>query len=86
MTDLLHTLSNNSPKAYGYFCDYYTNEFDNRDLKLENISFEMGLGVFLSFFTQINSDIELCSYEKEALIDAVKEAFATYEEYLFLDS
>ena len=46
----------------------------------------MGLGIFLSFFNNINSDIELYSYEKEALIDAVKEAFSTYEEYLFLDS
>ncbi len=86
MTDFLHSLSTDYAKAYGYFLDYYNNNFDNRGLKLENLPFEMALGVFLSFFTQINSDIELYSYEKEALEDAVKEAFATYQEYLFLDS
>jgi hypothetical protein len=86
MTDLLKELITDSPKAYSYFTDYYLNEFDNRDLKLESLPFEMGLGVFLSFFTHINSDIDLYSYEKEALVDAVKEAFITYEEYLFLDS
>ena len=86
MTDLLNELITDSPKAYSYFIDYYLNEFDNRNLKFEDLPFEMGLGVFLNFFTHINSDIELYSYEKEALIDAVKEAFTTYEEYLFLDS
>lgn len=86
MRDLLKELTEEFPKAFSYFTDYYTNEFDNRNLKLEDLPFEMGLGIFLTFFNHINSDIELYSYEKEALIDAVKEAFSTYEEYLFLDS
>ena len=86
MTDLLKELATISPKSYGYFSEYYNTEFDNRGLELNNLPFEMGLGVFLCFFNHINSDIELYSYEKEALIDAVKEAFSTYEEYLFLDS
>jgi hypothetical protein len=86
MIDLLKELSEDYTKGYGYFTDYYSNEFDNRGFKLDQLPFEMGLGIFLSFFNNINSDIELYSYEKEALIDAVKEAFSTYEEYLFLDS
>ena len=59
MTDLLLVLENKYPKSYGYFIDYYFNQFDNRDLKLETLSFEMGLGVFLSFFTQINNYFKL---------------------------
>lgn len=86
MQELLNSISTEYSKAYSYFQDYFNDEFDNRGLKLEDLPFEMGLGVFLSFFNHINSDIELYSYEKEALIDAVKEAFGTYEEYLFLDS
>ena len=86
MQELLNSISTEYSKAYSYFQDYYNDEFDNRGLKLEDLPFEMGLGVFLSFFNHINSDIELYSYEKDALIDAVKEAFSTYEEYLFLDS
>ena len=86
MTDLLEDLVTKTPKGYGYFLEYYNTEFDNRGLELQEIPFEMGLGVFFSFFNHINSDFELYSYEKEALIDAVKEAFSTYEEYLFLDS
>jgi hypothetical protein len=86
MKELLIEISSEYSKAFNYFSEYYTNEFDNRGLKLEDLPFEMGLGVFLHFFNHINSDIDLYSYEKEALIDAVKEAFSTYEEYLFLDS
>ena len=86
MTELLNEISTTYSKSYGYFTEYYETEFDNRGLKLENLPFEMGLGVFLCFFNHINSGIELYSYEKDALIDAVKEAFSTYEEYLFLDS
>jgi hypothetical protein len=86
MKDFLESIKSNWPKAFHYFEDYYNNDFDNRNLRLENLPFEMSVGVFLNFFTQINSDIEFYSYEKEALEDAIKEAFATYEEYLFLDS
>ena len=65
---------------------YYLENFDSKQYPLGSIPFEMSLGVFISFFTHINSDIELYSYEKEAMMDAVLEAFKTYEEYLFLDS
>ena len=86
MKDLLLEISTEYSKAFSYFFEYYNKEFDNKGLKLEELPFEMCLGIFLSFFNHINSDIDLYSYEKEALMDAVKEAFSTYEEYLFLDS
>ena len=85
MEELLNYISVDTAKAFKYFEEYYDN-FDNKGIALKDLPFEMGLGVFVSFFTSINSDIELYSYEKDALIDAVKEAFDTYEEYLFLDS
>ena len=86
MEGFTKTIIENSPKAFKYFEDCYSESFDSSKYPLASIPFEMTLGVFISFFTQINSDIELYSYEKEAMMDAVLEAFKTYEEYLFLDS
>ncbi len=86
MKSFLESINKNFPKSFKYFEDYYSENFDDEKFPLESLNFEMGLGLFLSFFNHINSDIELYSYEKEALKDAVNEAFSTYEEYLFLDS
>ena len=74
------------PKAWKYFLDYYSTEFPEQNLDIENVEFELQLGVFISFFNQINMDFQFFSAEMDALKESVKESFATYEEYLFLDS
>ena len=86
MKSFIKTLQEKTPKAFKYFEDYHEEHFDVTVYPISELPFDMLLGVFLSFFNTINSDIELYSYEKEALMDAVQEAFSTYEEYLFLDS
>lgn len=83
----IKTIKSNSPKALGYFLDYYTNEYPykiNEDF--ESLPFDFQLGVYICFFDHINSDIQLYSANRDALTEAVIEAFETYEEYLFLDS
>ena len=86
MDSFIKTITANTPKAFKYFEDFYSENYNTETYPLSELPFEMLLGVFISFFNQINSDIELYSYEQEALKDAVTEAFQTYEEYLFLDS
>lgn len=88
MSNFLNEFQNNSPKAYKYFLEYYDNDFENKigEIDFNSLAFEFQLGVFLSFFSSMSIDVQLYSIEKEALIDSIKEAFATYEEYLFLDS
>lgn len=77
----------NSPKAFGYFLDYYENDYDHKiEASFEELPFDFQLGVYISFFDHINGDLQLYSSNRDTLIDAVKEAFETYEEYLFLDS
>lgn len=77
----------NSPKAFGYFLDYYANDYKHKiDIPFEEMPFDFQLGVYISFFDHINGDLQLYSSNQDTLIDAVKEAFETYEEYLFLDS
>ena len=50
------------------------------------MNFEYQLGVYISFFNQINMDFQYFSSEMDALKESVKESFETYNEYLFLDS
>jgi hypothetical protein len=76
------------PKAWMYFLDYYEKDFKEKQahISFEELAFEYQLGVFLSFFNQINMDFQFFSSETEALKESVKESFETYNEYLFLDS
>lgn len=76
------------PKAWKYFLNFYEKDFDQKttDTPIEDLGFEYQLGVFISFFNQINMDFQFFSSEIDALKESVKESFATYEEYLFLDS
>ncbi len=88
MNRIILDISQESPKALKYFLEYYTHDFENRlrEIEFEELPFEFQLGVFISFFSSMSIDIQLYSTEQEALEEAVKEAFQTYEEYLFLDS
>jgi len=75
------------PKAWNYFLDYYNTEFKSATLiEIESAPFEIQLGVYISFFNQINMDFQFFSSEMDALKESVKESFETYNEYLFLDS
>jgi hypothetical protein len=73
------------PKAWKYFADFLTDNYPELT-NFEELKFELQLGVYIQFFETNNSDIQLYSTNSEALQDAVKEAFETYNEYLFLDS
>ncbi len=88
MIDFTKEIQNDSPKAWKYFLEFYQNETDYqlKDIDFETLAFEFQLGVFLDFFASMSIDIQLYAIEKDALQEAVKESFATYEEYLFLDS
>ena len=81
-------IKNNTAKAWKYFIEYYHNEFENKveTLSFEELSFEYQLGIFISFFNSVSTDVDLYSNEMPALQEAVIEAFNQYEEYLFLDS
>lgn len=81
-------INNKTPKAFGYFMDFYENEYDGKleNIPFETLAFELQLGVFIRFFDQINSDIQVYSTNMDVLKESVIEAFETYEEYLFLDS
>lgn len=81
----IQELKDNLPKAWKYFNEYLLE--DHADLTdFESMKFELQLGVFVAFFEKNNADIQLYSTNHEALQEAVKEAFETYNEYLFLDS
>lgn len=83
----IQTIKSSSPKAYSYFIDYYNNEYEFKlDIDFETLPFDFQVGVFVMYFDKINSDIQLYATNRDALTDAVIEAFETYEEYLFLDS
>ena len=75
------------PKSFYYFEEFYNEK--NYVISFENFKvmpFSFQLGVFLSFFDSINTDVQLFAIAQEALEESVKEAFSTYEEYHFLDS
>lgn len=73
------------PKAVAYFIDFL-NENNVVFDEFKKLSFEFQLGVYLAFFNQIHADVQLYSIDSSVLIESIDEAFATYEEYLFLDS
>ncbi len=81
-------INRKTPKAFGYFMDFYENEYEGKleNIKFEELAFELQLGVYIRFFDQINSDIQVYSTNMDVLRESVIEAFETYEEYLFLDS
>lgn len=76
------------PKAYKYFEDYQKTFFKQGNLTLDftSLPFELQLGLFISFFDSISMDFQFYSTNQDALKETVLESFATYEEYLFLDS
>ena len=85
---MLENLKTDTAKAYKYFSIFY-NENYNEDLsleKFESLPFSFQLGLFVEFFDSINTDIQFYSTDMDVLKESVKEAFETYEEYLFLDS
>ena len=85
----LESIQKNSPKSHKYFQLYYEeniNQFKIAWIPFSNLDFSLQLGVFISFFNSVNTDVDIYSNEIEALKDAIEESFNTYEEYLFLDS
>ncbi len=79
------TIRKELPKAWKYFAEFLSEKHPELQ-NFEELKFELQLGVFIHFFEANNGDIQLYSTNSEALQDAVKEAFETYNEYLFLDS
>ena len=75
-------------KTWKYFQEYIEEQFEetNEEIAFEALPFEYQLGVYVSFFNSVSTDVEMYSTDIEVLKEAVKEAFAQYEEYLFLDS
>lgn len=67
-----------------FYNENYSKQFSYETFKTLDFYFQFGL--FIEFFNSVNTDIDIYSNEKEALQDSILEAFATYEEYLFLDS
>ena len=65
-----------TPKAFGYFIDFYENEFEGKliNVDFETLAFELQLGVFVRFFDQINSDKQLYSTNMDVLKESVIEA------------
>jgi len=86
--ELLDQIIKNAPKSYSYFNKFYIEIYkENLDFALfEKLPFDFQLGVFISFFNSVSTDVDLYSLEKIALQDTILESFKTYEEYLFLDS
>ncbi len=89
MSAFTDNIKENYAKAWKYFIDFYDNmdgNLNDKGISFEELSFELQFGVFLSFFDTINTDVQLYATQKEVLQESIEEAFATYEEYLFLDS
>lgn len=85
---MINTIKNTTAKAYKYFCIFYTEKYiDTLSLEeFESLPFSFQLGLFIEFFDAINTDVQLYSTDQNVLEESIKEAFETYEEYLFLDS
>ena len=84
----VQNLKKTYPKSFYYFEIFY-NENYTISLSIEQfieLSFMFQLGVYIQFFNSVSTDVDVYSIEEEALKDSIKEAFAQYEEYLFLDS
>lgn len=88
MTLFTEELKSNWPKAFKYFLDYYHLHFNTCIVEsdFQKLPFEYQVGIYVSFFHHINSDIQFYSTDMSVLQESIKEAFQTYEEYLFLDS
>ena len=85
---MIPTIKEESAKAWKYFKEFYANEFENKleGIDFEELPFEYQLGVFISFFNSVSTDVDLYANEIPALQESIIEAFSQYEEYLFLDS
>lgn len=80
--------SKNTPKSWNYFQDFYVSNYQEQ-LDWDTFSklpFRYQLGIYMAFFEENSTDVDLYANSEEALIDAIGEAFSQYEEYLFLDS
>ncbi len=85
---IIEKIKQEFPKSYKYFMDFYENQYPHKieGIDFQNLAFEYQLGVFILFFDTVNSDIQLYATQSQLLKQNVLEAFATYEEYHFLDS
>ena len=85
---LITELKTNYSKAYKYFEIFYNDEFENKieGVQFDSLPFEYQLGVFIAFFNTINSDLQFYATNFDVLQESIREAFETYQEYLFLDS
>lgn len=84
---MINELTEEFPKSMFYFEEYYREkEYEISYESFKALPFSFQLGVFLSFFDTINTDVQLFAIAEEALQESIKEAFSTYEEYHFLDS
>ena len=88
MSQFAKEIKSNHGKAWKYFIEFYSQMDGNLEDKItfEELPFELQFGVFLRFFDSINTDVQLYAIEQDVLKESIKEAFETYEEYLFLDS
>ena len=81
-------LKNEYPKSYHYFELFYKEnlEVELEFSQFEKLNFMFQFGIMLQFFNSVSTDVDIFSNEEKALQESIKEAFAQYEEYLFLDS
>ena len=89
MENWLQEVQKEYAKAWKYFEIFLDEEIDvAKDIKenFTQLPFEFQFGVFLAFFDSINSDVQLIATNMDVLRESIREAFETYEEYLFLDS
>jgi hypothetical protein len=81
-------LKNEYPKSYHYFELFYKEnlEVELEFERFEKMNFMFQFGIMFQFFNSVSTDVDIFSNEEKALQESIKEAFAQYEEYLFLDS
>lgn len=86
--ELIKVAEEVASKTWRYFSEYFESNYaEQMDFNtFKSLPFEFQLGVYISFFNSVSTDVDVYSTEPEALKDAVLEAFKQYEEYLFLDS
>lgn len=84
----IELIQNKYPKSFSYFALAYTESHED-EMSFEqfnHLSFMFQLGIYISFFNSVSTDVDIYSNEEGALKSAITEAFGQYEEYLFLDS
>lgn len=86
--ELVTTVKETYPKTWKYFIEFLEENYTSTVslLSFEELPFEFQLGTYIAFFNSVSTDVELYSTDIDVLQEAVKDAFAQYEEYLFLDS